>query len=356
MFHDMRNTPFSETELVETVVGLLRDRVPTSWSIIERRDTARAGRRVDAELEIRAGRGPTATLLGEVKLTATPKQLPDAIQQLRSLGPADGYLLIAPYLGTQARERLRDQAISYADATGNVRIALDRPALFVELQGADKNPWTDERKTKSLKGPAAAAVVRGLCDFRPPYGIRELAERAGLTLASTSRIVSFLDSEAIVQRPTRGGIESVDWPRLLRRWSEDYALVESNRIRRALEPRGVRAVLDKVRNTPGYTVTGSLAASSVAPVAPPALATIYVRELGAALRELELREAPSGANVLLVEPFSSVAFERTWERDGVRYAALPQVAADLLTSPGRSPSEGEALIEWMKGNEDAWRT
>ena len=111
-----------------------------------------------------------------------------------------------------------------------------------------------------------------------------------------------------------------------------------------------------MRNAPGYAVTGSLAASSVAPVAPPALATIYVRELGAALRELELREAPSGANVLLVEPFSSVAFERTWERDGVRYAALPQVAADLLTSPGRSPSEGEALIEWMKGNEDAWRT
>ena len=200
MFHDMRNTPFSETELVETVVGLLRDRVPASWSIIERRDTARAGRRVDAELEIRAGRGPTATLLGEVKLTATPKQLPDAIQQLRSLGPADGYLLIAPYLGTQARERLRVEAISYADATGNVRIALDRPALFVELQGADKNPWTEERKIKSLKGPAAAAVVRALCDFRPPYGIRELAERAGLTLASTSRIVSFLDFGS--HRPT----------------------------------------------------------------------------------------------------------------------------------------------------------
>lgn len=355
MFHDMRNMPLSETELVETVLALLRDRMPVSWSVEERRDTARAGRRVDAELDIRAGRGPTATLIGEVKLAATPKQLPDAIRQLRGFGPADGYLLIAPYLGRQARERLRDESISYADATGNVRIAVDRPALLIELQGADKNPWTEERPIKSLKGPAAAAVVRALCDFRPPYGIRELAQRAGLTLASTSRIVSFLDAEAIVQRPPRGGIESVDWPRLLRRWSEDYALVDSNRVRRVLEPRGVKAVLDKVRNVPGYAVTGSLAATIVAPVAPPALATIYVGELGAAQRQLELRDAPSGANVLLVEPFSPVALDRTWERDGVRYAALAQVAVDLLTSPGRSPSEGEALLEWMRDNEDAWR-
>ncbi len=356
MFLVMRNMLFSETELTDTVVALIRDRVPDSWSISQRRDVSRAGRRVDAELEIRAGRGPAATLLVEVKLATTPKQIPDAIQQLRSYGPADGYLLIAPYLSAQARERLRDQAISYADATGNVRIAVDRPALFIELQGADKNPWADDRPVKSLRGPAAAAVVRALCDFRPPYGVRELAERAGLSLASTSRTVSFLDSEALVERPPRGGIESVDWPRLLRRWTQDYRFMASNRTRLVLEPRGVRALLDKVRGDTRYAVTGSLAASIIAPVAPPALGALYVRELGAAQRDLQLRDAPTGANVMLVESFSPVAFERTWEREGIRYAALAQVAADLLTSPGRSPSEGEALIDWMKANENAWRT
>lgn len=356
MFRVVRNMPFSKTELADTVVALIRDRVPKSWTISERRNVDRAGRRFDAELEIRSGRGPAATLVGEVKLATTPKQVPDAIQQLRSYGPADGYLLVAPYLSAQARERLRNQAISYADATGNVRIAVDRPALFIELQGADKNPWAEDRPTKSLRGPAAAAVVRALCDFLPPYGIRELALQAGLSLASTSRIVSLLDAEALVERPPRGGIESVDWPRLVRRWTQDYRFTESNRTRLILEPRGVRALLDRVRDDPGYVVTGSLAASIIAPVAPPALGTLYVRELGAAQRDLRLRDAPTGANVMLVEPFSPVAFERTWEREGIRYAALPQVAADLLTSPGRSPSEGEALIDWMKANENAWRT
>ena len=42
-------------------------------------------------------------------------------------------------------------------------------------------------------------------------------------------------------------------------------------------------------------------------------------------------------------------------RGDVKVAALGQVAADLLTSPGRGPDEAEALIDWMQQNEGAWR-
>lgn len=64
---------------------------------------------------------------------------------------------------------------------------------------------------------------------------------------------------------------------------------------------------------------------------------------------------PSGGNVVLLESLADVAFERTWDQGGISYAALPQVAVDLMTSPGRGPAEAEALIEWMEENEDAWR-
>jgi len=70
---------------------------------------------------------------------------------------------------------------------------------------------------------------------------------------------------------------------------------------------------------------------------------------------LGLRPAESGANVLLVEPGDDYVFEGSEEKQGLLYAAPSQVAADLLTSPGRGPAEGEALLEWMKGNEEAWR-
>jgi hypothetical protein len=45
---------------------------------------------------------------------------------------------------------------------------------------------------------------------------------------------------------------------------------------------------------------------------------------------------------------------RHWQK--IANAAASQVAADLVKSPGRGPSEGEALVKWMAANEDAWRT
>ena len=48
-------------------------------------------------------------------------------------------------------------------------------------------------------------------------------------------------------------------------------------------------------------------------------------------------------------------FEAATQREGVWYATPSQVAVDLLTSPGRSPQEGEALITWMEANEERWR-
>jgi hypothetical protein len=36
----------------------------------------------------------------------------------------------------------------------------------------------------------------------------------------------------------------------------------------------------------------------------------------------------------------------------IRYVAPSQAAVDLLTSPGRSPAEGEAVLEWMARSQD----
>ena len=55
-------------------------------------------------------------------------------------------------------------------------------------------------------------------------------------------------------------------------------------------------------------------------------------------------------------PFDPVIFERTSQKKGVTVAAMSQIAADLLTSPGRGPNEAEALIEWMGEHENVWRS
>jgi hypothetical protein len=105
-----------------------------------------------------------------------------------------------------------------------------------------------------------------------------------------------------------------------------------------------------------YAVTGSLAAGQVAPIAAPRLATIYVERTDAAASALGLRPADTAANVVLAEPYDDVVFDRAWTRSGITYVALSQVAADLLTGPGRGPAEGAELLDWLGKHEDAWRT
>jgi hypothetical protein len=82
---------------------------------------------------------------------------------------------------------------------------------------------------------------------------------------------------------------------------------------------------------------------------------IYTPDIVALAEQLDLRPAERGANVILLEPFDAVVFERTSQRGEVICAAFGQVAPDLLTSPGRGPAEGEELLRWMAENENAWR-
>lgn len=123
-----------------------------------------------------------------------------------------------------------------------------------------------------------------------------------------------------------------------------------------LAARGIPAVIERLKRAKmRYAVTGSWAAAAIAPVAPPRLLLVYAERRANAEQALDIRPADTGANVAILAPFDDVVFERTSTKKGVEIAALSQVAADLLTSPGRGPNEGEALLRWMQENEDAWR-
>jgi len=365
--------PSTERELLASLEAILADKVPEGWSVsVDREPSGRTqGQwRPDALLVVEAPNKAKARLAVEVRASLYPRDAYALSTELGSLwlrppvpkgriptvDDVDGVLVVSRFLTERTRSMLEKLGFSYADATGNLRIATRVPPLFIEISGADANPWAEDRPLRSLRGPASARVVRALLDFQPPYPLRLLAEMAELPLGSASRVVSLLVSEAFVERTGRGPIEGVDWKGLLRRWSQDYSLLEANRSKFFLEPRGPKALLARLMELDGpYAVTGSLAASRRAEVAPAALAAVYVRNIDKVASRLGLRSAPSGGNVVLVEPLADVAFERTWDQEAITYAALPQVAVDLMTSPGRGPAEAEALIEWMEENEDAWR-
>jgi len=265
-------------------------------------------------------------------------------------------MVVARFISPRARELLEAEGACYADATGNVRVALERPAVFVKADGAQSNPWREAHDLRSLKGRTASRVVRALCDLRPPFGVRDLAKRAGTSAGSTVRTVTFLLREALIVRDDRKQVIDVDVGALLARWARDFRFSDQNEIWRCFEPRRLESLLDRLRAArAGYAITGPFAASAVAPYASARLLVLYVEDATAIQAQLGLRSAGSQSNVWLARPPDDLPFERSWERDGLHYAALSQVACDLFDMPGRSPSEAEELLRYMKAQPDAAR-
>ena len=272
----MWNNYKSATNLIDTAVKEIGTRLPARWLLRDRaraaavRSSRDASRRADAIWELRDPDGLSSDILVEVKVTPVEPRLvghvADRLQALSAsiceqTGATPAHLLVSTYLSPLTRERLTAAGISYADSTGNIRFVVDRPAVYIEIQGTDRNPFREDRPLRSLKGGRAARVARGLLDYRPPFGTRELAGKTGSSAAMVSRVSSLLEPDEIVTKESpRGRIVQVDWEDLARRWAMDYDFASSNALTTWLEPRGTRALFSRLRDTGSrYAVTGSFA-------------------------------------------------------------------------------------------------
>ncbi|HAM01229.1 MAG TPA: hypothetical protein DCQ30_03230, partial [Acidimicrobiaceae bacterium] len=100
---------------------------------------------------------------------------------------------------------------------------------------------------------------------------------------------------------------------------------------------------------------GSFVAARIAPVAAPSLLVVYTMTPTDLAEKLDLLPSDAGTNTVLIRPDNDVPFWNAEISDGLRTAALSQVAMDCWAGVGRMPSEGEALISWMQANEEQWR-
>jgi hypothetical protein len=351
MFHMTRNSTNTGTP---KLLSQLRARFPAGWSVARRASTSNE---VDVVLRLRGPDGQWADVAIECRKKLDPRDVPAvALRMRQGAGPRAG-LVYADFLSPRTRELLEREGLSFADGTGNLRLTLSRPAVFIESEGAERDPSPAPRSLKTLKGRAAGRSVRALCDFAPPYGIRELAQRSRTALGSLARVAALLDREALVVRDDSGRITDVKVADLIRRWSRDYGLVSSNAVTRYLAPRGLESVEARLRTMRGqWCLTGSVAARRRAATAASRLGVIYAGDVERLAEHCDLRLASdTAANVLVASPYDQVVFERTWTEDGLTFAALPQVAVDLLTSPGRGPAEGQELMAWMESHGDHWR-
>lgn len=329
-------------------------RLPQGWTLVRR-----AEGHTDGILELVAPDGRAV----QCEVVARRRLEPRDVEQLvRRMGEAQEQprpgkvLMVTPFVTPRTQELLTQADLWFLDLTGNCRIVSDSPGLFISTTGHGENPWPEERRLHSLKGAVAGRIVRALCEGLPPLGVRELAARTGADVGYVSRLLEFLDREALIVRKPRGAITEVRWKALIHRWAADYSPFLKGRAFTYLEPRGLQALVNKLKDLSSrYAVTGSMAASWMAPVAPPRLMACYVDDPELIARDLHLRPAEAGINVMLLLPFDLVVYHRTWSHQEVVAASPCQVAADLLRSPGRGPEEAVALLDSMEEEEHVWR-
>jgi len=354
-----------ETVLRDQAISWLRERLPSGWSIEDATALAQGEELPPAAsaISLKDQRGTFATIAVEEKQSLSPRGaiglLSPLGQTARRLAGNVPLLVVAPWLSERTQALLADEEINYIDLTGNALIRLDNPALYLQAAGASRNPAPKERGKAQLRGSKAARLIRLLVDARPPYGVRELAEVADLAPGYVSRLLDTMYSEALIERSPRGPVKSVEIEGLLNRWAGSYDVFKANEAATFIASEGLDSLLQRLMQDPGVgtriAITGSFAASRIAPVASPALLTAYCDPPALIANDFGLLPADEGANVALLQPFDRVVWLRTAKDGGLRYAAPSQVAVDCLSGNGRMPAEGKALLDWMLANESEWR-
>lgn len=356
--------PRTEAEVLVAAAAVISDRLPATWTIAT--DTTafrgRGDRGADALLTLTGPTGATVEIIVEVKNQFHSREIArirDRLAKLVAERPGSVPALVARYLSDPTRQQLAEAGLSYADATGNVLVRADDPVLYLGDRGADRDPWRGAgRPQATLTGEPAAKIVRTLADLPGPWRTRELAAVSGASTGSVYRVTEFLENEGLATRDDNGAVTVVDWAALLKRWSRDYGFLATNTVTRYIAPRGLPSFLARIRETDveDYAITGSVAASAWAEYAPARSAMIYTPNPERAAEKWGLRPTETGVNVLLAAPAYPVVLERTTDGlEGLRLAAPTQVAVDLMTGPGRAPSEAEELLSWMGRHERSWR-
>jgi hypothetical protein len=356
------SSPPTQRELAMAVVRAIRARLPHDWNLTVQEEPPGRDRGTDALIRIEAPGGETNSLLVHARAAFEARDVP---RIKRWIAEVPGELspgmpmIAARYLNARVRARLEEEELAYADATGNLFLSLRKPALFLRDVGAARDPWRGPGRPRgSFRGSIAARVVRALVDFSPPMTVPELVKRSDVSTGAGYRVVEFLEREDLIERRPRGPITRVEWRTILERWAEDYELDLEKGAMRMLEPRGIAPVLEELCTVQGrgrYVLTGSAAAAFFEEYAQARLLLIYTDAQAELADRLDLRPVATGANVLIVRPTDEVVFTRAVDRNGLQVAAPSQIAADLLNGPGRSPSEAEALLDWMQSNEPLWR-
>lgn len=360
----------NESELLDEALKILEERLPPGWSVEKTAGQGEGSGAGDALFLFNSRLGSSnGAAIVEAKRNFSPadvqKLLGGLTRRMRDAAGNRPILLVSEYLSPRTRDLLAAEDVSYLDLSGNLRLVMQMPPIFIETSGADRRPQQRQvKRTSGLSGAIAGQIVRFLAEVDPPYGVIDIEKATGISRGYVSRVLDRLADEALIQRAPRGPVERVDWPALLRRRGQSVDLFGPNASRSYIAPNGARAAFESIAKSgvaDNFVVTGSFAAVRIAPIAAPALLVLYLIPNGmettfdSVAQELRLLPAEESPDVILLRPANREPVANPRTDAGLKMVNLPQLVVDSLGGTGRMPSEGEAVLEWMLANEEIWR-
>lgn len=345
------------SEALDRVGALL----PASWSIASEHGSAKDGGCDEIVTLARNGEAELQFVTEIKRSGAAPSGL--IVQSLRERARTSGLpvLFVSDYIGPTLRDALSAESISFADGTGWVGVYSDDPLILMTGRGAPKSTRTGADSTvRRLNGASANRTIRTLTSTNPPFGVRDLAQRAEVSPSSVSKLLPTLEAEGIIDRDERGRVVGVRRRAAIRRWVQDYSFAGTNdSVGYYIAPRGLERTVARLEEQDRpIALTGSAAArrylpDGMVPVVPLRLLALYTTAPKALAASLGLVDSdPGTANVVIARPQDTTVLDSA--RAGALLAPIPLVVADLLTLPNRSDAEADQLLDALARTDSAW--
>ena len=207
---------------------------------------------------------------------------------------------------------------------------------------------------RSLKGQAASVVIVKLLTERQAPSVRELSRQTEVGVATVSRVLELLRDEDLLKETNGGPVVIKDATALAARWAQDYSFTKTFKSRRYFSLLGETIARERLKTAPfDYALTGIESANNYlgetgrVGTLPVSESWIYVSDLDAAEREMQLMSDAKGNIVVAECDFLRQEREGVRIVDGLRFARPWRTVGDLLSTRGRTASIGSDLAETL---------
>jgi len=236
--------------------------------------------------------------------------------------------------------------VGFLDLAGNCFLSFGN--VFISREGRP-NPFSERRGLRSLFRPKAERVHRVLLETPgKAWRTTALAKEAGVSLGHISNVRRLLEDREWVRTGAEGLVLSEPL-RLLAEWAQSYDSARS-RARGLYSMRTIPEIEQGLAHACAkegilYALTGFSAAARWAPaVKYPRVMAYLSGDLDAVMRRMDLKDVPTGANVILLSPYDEGVYYGLKSVDEVQVVCPVQAYLDVHDQPARGQEAAEALL------------